>query len=37
MAECACPKGGTGLPTSYAPVISAVVLRKYLPLFMENL
>jgi hypothetical protein len=20
MAECACPKGGTGLPTSYAPV-----------------
>ena len=20
MAECACPEGGTGLPTSYAPV-----------------
>jgi hypothetical protein len=39
MAECACPKGGTGLPTSYAPVCLVFGTRVFVAgveLFLEQ-
>jgi hypothetical protein len=39
MAECACPEGGTGLPTSYAPVCFVFGTRVFVAgveLFLEQ-